>query len=124
MLIFNSPNGDPMLLDSVQGLRDLHDRLEHFLNSSAQEASFPAITTGEPAPYEEFLGGLRVTKNEKSSSLSFANDRWLVLLAPPKELMGFSKILLVEEDGAHHHWYSNPVALIIEADNWRANSES
>ena len=113
-----------MLLDSVQRLRKLHDRFEDCLNSPAQEVSFPAITTGEPAPYEEFLGGLRVRKNEGTSSLAFANDGCLALSAPSRELHEFCKTLLVEEDGAHHHWYTNPVAFIIGADDWKANSES
>jgi len=124
MLIFNSPYGDPMLLDSAQGLRELHEQLERFIVSPELEASFPANTTGDPTPYEEFLGGLYIKKSTGSSYLSFSNDRWLVLSASPEDLAVFNKTLLVTEDGEHNHWYSSPVSLIIEADEWRANSES
>ncbi len=124
MLIFSSSVGDPMLLDSKRGLRELHKMVEQFIESSEQEASFRAITTGDPSPYEEFLGGLRVVKGTDSTHLSFSNDRWLVLSASPDDLAVFNKSLLVEKDGDHNHWYSSPVSLIIEADYWRASSES
>ena len=113
-----------MLLDSIQGLRDLCERFVRFLESSSQEVSFPAITVGDPAPYEELLGGLRVKKAESNNCLSFSNDGWLLLSATHKDLSDFSKALLVKKDGDHNHWYSRPVSLIIEADEWRASSES
>jgi len=123
MMIFNSANGDPMLLDSVQGLRELHKQFEDFLSSSADEASFGAITNSDPAPYEELLCGLHVIKNEGYNDLTFSDDRWLVLSASPRVLSDFSKSLFVQHDGDHNHWYGSPVSLIIEADGWRAGSE-
>ncbi len=113
-----------MLLDSVQGLRELQKKFEHFLSSSEEEASFQAITDSDPAPYEELLGGLRVTKNNDSNYLTFSTDRWLELSASPIVLSEFSNNLLVESDGTHNHWYSSPVSLIIEADEWRTENES
>jgi hypothetical protein len=124
MMIFNSSNGDPMLLDSVQGLRAMRDRFESFLASISRVALFPAITSTDPDPYDELLLGLRVIKDEDSTNLSISDDRWLVLSAPVDNLEQFCKLLSVERDGAHHHWYSKPVSLIIEADNWRAENES
>jgi hypothetical protein len=113
-----------MLLDSVNGLRVLHDRFESFLASTSRMALFPAITSSDPDPYDELLSGLRVVKDEASNNLSISDDQWLVLSAPVDSLEQFCKLLSVERDGAHHHWYSKPVSLIIEADNWRAESES
>lgn len=113
-----------MLLDSVQGLRELHDRFENFLASPSRAISFPAITSSDPEPYDELLLGLHVIKDEGVNKLSFSDERWLVLEAPIDKLEQFCKILIVEKDGGHHHWYSNPVSLIIEADNWRTGSES
>jgi len=113
-----------MLLDSVQGLRELHKQFECFLTSPDDEASFEAITNSAPAPYDELLSGLRVRKIEGSNELAFSKDRWLVLSASPKVLSDFSKNLLVQKDGDHNHWYSRPVSLIIEADEWRAGNES
>ena len=112
-----------MLLDSVQGLRELQKQFEHFLSSSEVEVSFQAMTDSNPAPYEELLGGLRVTKNDDSNYLTFSEDRWLVLSASPTVLSEFSNNLLVEKDGEHNHWHSRPVSLVIEADEWRAGHE-
>lgn len=113
-----------MLLDSVEGLRSLHQQFEAFLASSQDSTSFPALTTGNPAPYNELLGGVRVRKTTQASELLLSRDRWLELAAPPNELAQFSKKLLVTDDHGHHHWYSNPLSLIIEADDGRASSES
>ena len=113
-----------MLLDSVQGLRELHKKFEDFLSSPEDKASFKAVTNSNPAPYEELIGGLRVTKDESSNNLAFSKDRWLVLSASPMVLSDFSKNLLIQNDGDHNHWYSSPVSLIIEADEWRAGNES
>src|ERR1700674_801231 len=99
MRIFNAAVGDPMLLDSAQGLRLLHQRLGEFLNSGAAEASFPARTDGDPAPYTEFLLGLRVCRDSQSSQLRIADDRWLELKAPPDELQKFAQKFLGFTDG-------------------------
>ena len=124
MRIFNAAVGDPMLLDSAQGLRLLHERLAGFLNSGAQEASFPALTSGVPAPYTEFLVGLRLRQDPQRSQLWIADDRWLELSAPSAELQKFVQKFVGLTDGDHHHWYSSPVSLIIEADDWRAAHDS
>ena len=124
MRIFNAAVGDPMLLDSAQGVRLRHQRLAEFLNSGAQEASCPALTKGDPAPYTEFLLGLRLRTDAQSSELRIADDRWLELKAPAAELQKFAQKLLGFTDDGHHHWYSSPVSLIIEADDWRAAHDS
>jgi len=124
MRIFNAAVGDPMLLDSAQGLRLLHERLAGFLNSGAQEASFPALTSGVPAPYTEFLVGLRLRQDPQRSPLWIADDRWLELSAPSAELQKFVQKFVGLTDGDHHHWYSSPVSLIIEADDSRAAHDS
>ena len=115
MRIFNSSTGDPMLLDNVQGLRDFQLAFGNFLTSSAQAISFPAVTNGSPAPYDEFLLGLRVSKGE-AKRLQLSADRWLELSGSPQDLQAFHG-LLVPEDGDHLHWRSAPTSLIIEADD-------
>ena len=124
MIIFQSSNGDPMLLDSPRGLRELDRQFRAFLESSSTRASFPAITTGDPAPYSARLADLRVEKTQGPSQLLLAGDRWLELTACPHELSQFANALSRLKDGNHHHWYTSPVALIIEADEWHANCES
>jgi hypothetical protein len=125
MLIFYSKTGgDPMLLDSAERLREFDRDFRHFVESSSQEMSFPAIATGDPAPYSEFLGGLRVVKYQGATQLCLAADRWLELRGSAQELLLLAKALSDLEVGNHHHWYTSPLSLIIEADDWRAGCES
>jgi hypothetical protein len=114
MRIFNSTVGDPMLLDTVEGLCTLHGAFERFLASIVVDISFAAEITGDPAPYIEFLQGLRVRKGGESK-LTLSQDRWLELVGSHQELKSFSEKLLLENEGGHHHWNSIPVSLIIEA---------
>jgi hypothetical protein len=115
MRIFCSPTGDPMLLDTAQGLRALQDAFGAFITSPSQAASFAAATDGSPAPYDEFLSGLRVFKGEETR-LQLASDRWLEFVGTPADLSAFHQVL-APADGNHLHWHSRPVSLIIEADN-------
>ena len=124
MRIFNAAGGDPMLLDSAQGLLLFHQRLAAFLSSGGEEASFPALTNGDPAPYTEFLVGLRLRRDPQSSQLRIAEDRWLELSTSSAELQKFAEKFLGLNDGDHHHWYSSPVSLIIEADDASATHDS
>ena len=117
MRIFNSPTGDPMLLDTRTGLRELQARFKAFVASPVDTASFAAETTGSPAPYDEFLGGLRVQKRSGETSLILAADRWLELSASLRDLESFGQKLTVVDDGGHNHWYCAPISLIIEADD-------
>ncbi|MEO7936834.1 MAG: hypothetical protein ABIR27_11300 [Dokdonella sp.] len=115
MRIFNSSNGDPMLLDSAHGLRDFQLAFGAFLASTATTISFLATTDGSSNPYDEFLNGLRVSKGE-AKRLELSADRWLELSGSSQDLQTFQK-LLAPDDGDHRHWYCTPVSLIIEADD-------
>lgn len=105
-----------MLRDSPRGLRGFDREFRAFLNSSSTRASFPAITTGDPGPDSEFLAGLRVVKTQGPSELRLADDRWLELTGCGQELAQLGKALSGLDDGNHHHWYTSPVSLIVEAD--------
>jgi hypothetical protein len=124
MFIFYSSTCDPMLLDSPKGLREFDREFRRFLESSSPHASFPAIATGSPAPYSEFLSGLRVEKSQGPIQLRLAADRRLELIGPPQELLQLAKAFSGLDDGNHHHWETTPVSLIIEADEWRASCEN
>jgi hypothetical protein len=123
-ILYSSTAGDPMLLDSPRGLREFDREFRAFLKSSLTRTSFPAITTGDPGPESEFLAGLRVEKIQGPSQLRLADDRWLELTGSTHDLAQLCKALSELDDGDHHHWYTSPVSLIIEADEWRANRES
>ena len=114
-----------MLLDTRAGLRKLHLEFSQYLESSESEHTFHAQTNGSSEPYKEFLCGLRVQKNDKISHLQLSADKWLELSGGASELIKFRDKLLIEEDGAHVHWYSTPISLIIEADDdWPSENES
>jgi len=118
MWIFNSANGDPMLLDTEMELRALHDRFIAFLASEERAVSFSAQTTSDPSPYAEFLGGLRVRKTDADPELRFTEDRWLELSGRLEDLRDFAEKILVTEEQGHRHWYGVPVSLIFDADNY------
>jgi hypothetical protein len=125
MLIFYSSTGsDPMLLDSADRLREFDREFHKFLRSSSLHASFPAVTNTNPEPYAELLGGLRVVKSQGTTQLCLSADRWLELRGSAQELLLLAKALSGLEDGSHHHWYTSPLSLIIEADDWRAGCKS
>lgn len=117
MRIFFSEDGDPMLLDTRAGLRELQQRVMSLANSLGNCDSFPAKAAGNPEPYSEFLRGLRVDVVDGETQLILAPDRWLELRASPAELKVLCHQLSVDEDGAHNHWYTVPVSLVIEADD-------
>jgi hypothetical protein len=113
--IFNSATDDPMLLDTVQGLRSLQDAFGLFLESPLQATSFTAQTDGSPEPHEEFLSGLRGVKGGETR-LQVTSNRWLEISGTQEDLIGFRRCLAPTE-GNHLHWYGKPVSLTIEADS-------
>jgi hypothetical protein len=107
--------GDPMLVHSVSGLRELHARIQGFLESPDRSLALAAVLDSDP--HYRFLPGLRLTKSPGTPHLSSGDDLWLELAARPDELMRFNKVVLVEDDGDHQHWHCSPVSLIVEADD-------
>jgi hypothetical protein len=125
MRIFNSPDGDPMLLDTVQGMEELKKEFNKYVQSSVKDASFTAETTGKSEPYDEFLNGLRVQKSKETTQLRISEDNWLELMASESGLIEFELQLGVDEGGDHNHFYCSPVSLIIEVDeSWPGWDES
>jgi hypothetical protein len=111
-----------MLFDTQQGLRALHDAIGAFLDSSSLTTSFDAATGGAPAPYDEFLRGLRISKGG-ATRLQVSTDRWLELSGSPQDIHALNEHLFVSTDREHHHWYTAPISLIIEAqESWPGKS--
>ena len=108
-----------MLFDTASGLLALHRSLGAFIISPSLEAAFPAVTTGSPAPYTEFLPGLRVRKDARST-LVVSPDGWLELSGSPQDIQSFGSQLLACKTGLHTHWYSAPASLIIEEGSFEA----
>ncbi len=73
-ILYARGSGDPMLLDTKEGLHSLHIQLRAFLESSAESAEFAVSTKGSPARYAEFLAGLRLKKGNGMVRLSLEID--------------------------------------------------
>ena len=127
MRIFYSPSSDPILLGPGAELNVLYAHLSEFLASSETTISLPAEVTGSPAPYQQFLPGLRLKKTHDLVCLSFAEDGWLELSGSASYLSQYVSHFRFDppgNDGHHHPDNANYIAsgslrLIIEADsNW------
>jgi hypothetical protein len=105
MKIYFSPGSDPMLLESLEGMNSLHEKLIAFLASSENSIALPASSLGSPEPYQELLGGLEVLKGEGPLSLSLTPKRWLRLAGAPQHLAHYLSFFHFEEseEGCHHH---------------------
>ena len=79
MRIFHSHESAPMLLDTAAELNVLYRKICEFMSSELKESSFPAEVNLSPAPYEEFLNGLRIQKTHGAIMLRLSQDRWLEL---------------------------------------------
>jgi hypothetical protein len=132
MKIFYSPESDPMLLDSVEGLNKLHKKLVSFLGSEQKQKIFEAETSGNPQPYDEFLTYLDILKSEGPINLSMTKDRGLLLEGSKQNLEKYIAHFQFEpgEDGNHHHPDNSlekgyiakgTLGLIIEADDYYIN---
>jgi hypothetical protein len=126
MRIFYADDSDPMLLDREVELHVLAQEMSAFLEAGGGFAEFRAEMAGDPAPYSEFLPGLRVHKAvDGPPGFEIAADRWLELTASPEDLGMLCAKLARATDGGHTHFYAGPVSLILEADDsWPGFHES
>jgi len=118
MRILYSPVGDPMLLGTIQGMREFNKEFNAFITSSAE-------IDGKADPYVEFLKGLRVEKTTGNTRLIITDDKWLELIGSESSIRELGTKLDIEKDGDHKHFYCSPVSLIIEVDeSWPGWEES
>jgi hypothetical protein len=74
-IFYSSNSGDPMLLDDEAGLHSLADELRTMV-AVRDGRMFAADTGGSPAPYDELLQGLRVTRiSAGPTACQIAEDR-------------------------------------------------
>ncbi len=114
--IFNSNDGDPMILLTSNGLKEFMKKVNDFIESDNSSILFTTETFGTPSPYDEFLNGLKITKCKGDSSLMLNDDNWLDLSVKKEEIKEVNLNLSFLNDGDHEHLYSNPMSLIIEVD--------
>jgi len=114
-----------MLLGPGAELNALHAHLSEFLASPEADLSVPAEVTLSPAPYQQFLPGLRLKKTQNSVCLCLANDGWLELSGSVLNLSKYVSHFRFEppdQDDHHHPDNANYMAhgslrLVIEADS-------
>jgi hypothetical protein len=117
-----------MLLDSRESLVRLHGILRSFLALPSVEIEGPAEQTGNPAPYEALLPGLRVRKSTWPIVLRQMSDGWLKLEGSAENLLRYVSYFYFrpEQESGHHHPENchvpgylarDSMKLIIEADS-------
>jgi hypothetical protein len=114
MRIYYSQDTGPMLLETGVNLDLLQGRLSTFLTSEIESDSVPAETAHSPAPYHEFLGGLRIQKTQGQVMLSLAEDRWLELTGSEANLAKYISHFYFwkpEEDAADNQDNAEDIAL-------------
>ena len=117
MRILYSAKQDPMVIDTRSALTELSERVRTVAASANQFSEYPAAVSGRPAPYDEFLRGMRIKIIQGQSNVEISRDRWLNLELSCDDLDKLCDNLIVNEDGAHNHLYTTPISLIIEADD-------
>lgn len=128
MKIYFSPGQDPMLLDSLEGMNAIYDKLQSFLSSPATSLYLEASQRGGPEPYGELLLGLEIQKRDGPINLSLTSARRLHLVGSHDNLaryFGFFKFREDEQDTHHHPEYvrvanyiaKGTMSLIIETDS-------
>lgn len=125
MHIFYSPNSDPMLLDTGAGLNALYEQLNLFLSSALKDAVFPADITLNPAPYQEFLNGIRIFKTQGLVMLKLSSDHWLELSGAENNLVQYIANFYFKHPNIdnHHHpdnadyMAKDSMRIIIESDS-------
>jgi len=103
MRIYFSSDQTPVLLDSLQAMNALYQRLEAFLSSGEQHIRLEADRWGSPDPYDEFLGGLEMQKGEGALMVSMMPSRWLHIMGAVHNLKRYVSHFHFDEDNIHHH---------------------
>jgi hypothetical protein len=105
MRIFFSQQSDPMLLDSLEGMKDTYRRLTDFLSSPQAELTVAAERTGSPAPHDVFLPGLRIKKGDGPIHLRLTDDGYLSLTGSLENLSRYISSFEFDSngEGKHHH---------------------
>lgn len=114
-----------MLQGTGRELNLLYAQLSKFLASGAEEVSFPADFKLDPAPYKEFLQGLRVKKAQGLTALRLADDRWLELAGSVVNLAAYVRHFRFDDPDAHEHHHPDngshmargSLCLIVQADS-------
>jgi hypothetical protein len=105
MRIYLTHGQDPMLLDSLDAMNTLHERLQRFVRSDETVLALAADQSGTTAPYSELLAGLQILKSEGPIHLRLTEQRWLSLAGSEENLSRYVSFFHFDEseEGSHHH---------------------
>ena len=128
MRIYFSTGFDPMIVNSILGFNEIHERLREFLASESRSISLSANISGRAEPYEIFLGGLEIEKTQGPIHVSLSGTQTLKITGGIENLRIYTDFFRFreDEDGSHHHpeyvrrvGYIAPgtLSVIIEADD-------
>jgi hypothetical protein len=94
-----------MLLDSLVGMNELHQRLKAFLDGPDAVLHLPADCSGTPEPYEELLTEFIIKKESGPICLAFTPERGLQLTGSLENLKTYIEYFHFRSDAEddHHH---------------------
>lgn len=132
MRIYYSEKSDPMFLDSLEGMNELHQKLTAFLEGPDKSLRLSADCSGTPEPYQELLTAFTIKKENGAICLSITPERGLQLTGSSENLKIYMNYFHFKDDeeGNHHHpeyvfdgdqpkknyISANSLSLIIEVD--------
>ena len=139
MIIYYTPNQNPMILDSLSGMTSTYESLISFLQSDQTSIFLAADTLGSAEPYAYLLTGLHIIKSNGPICLTLADEQQLRLEGSVDNLKTYVEYFKFtkeeDEEGNHHHpeyvleygapkkGYLSPksMSLIIEVDTEAIN---
>ena len=94
-----------MLLDSLEGMNELHQQLTAFLEGHDVVLHLPADCSGTPEPYKELLTEFIIKKESGPICLALTPERGLQLTGSLENLKTYIEYFHFRSDaeGDHHH---------------------
>jgi hypothetical protein len=101
---------NPTSATSIEGkVKELHairDTLEEIAQRKRGHARFFSVMQGSPAPYKEFLNGIRIEFRTGLFRASMTPNRWLLLSGDERSLhcaASYFRFPIPSTPGEHHH---------------------
>ena len=128
MRVYFSEGSDPMILDSLDGLNTLYDRLLSFLESDDDLLRIDAEMEGDAGAYDERLPALEVAKAQGPIMVTLSSARVLTIAGGVENLSVYAQgfQFRANEEGNHHHpelikrddfLMPGTMSIVVEADS-------
>lgn len=106
LLIRWSPTSEISIDGEIRELHNIRDKLEEIAQRKRGHARFSSVTKGSPAPYKEFLNGIRIEFRARLFQASITPNRWLLLSGDERSLhcaASYFRFPIPSAPGTHHH---------------------